>query len=89
MAHFDFSVPAELFPARGRGMGRRQSVTYKKFDTAADAIRYAVEELEPTLLAGAILEVDEERFDGTAIRDLYAREDYPLARRALSTGGKS
>lgn len=88
MADFDFNVPAELFPARGRGMGR-QFVSYKKFDTAADAVRYAIEELEPALLSGAILEVDEERFDGAAIRDLYARADYPLARRALATGGKS
>jgi hypothetical protein len=87
MTHFDFTVPAELFPSRGRGIGRK-IVTYKKFETAADAIRYAIEELEPALLTGAVLEVDEERFDGAAIRDLYARPDFPLRRRDLSSGDK-
>ncbi len=79
MTSFDYGASAELFPAKGRGQ-RRQSVSYKKFDTAADAIRYAMEDLEPQLLIGAILEVDEQRFDGIAIKNLYSSADYPLAR---------
>lgn len=79
MDPFDFTSPAELFPARGRGL-RRGTVTYKRFDSAADAIRFAIEELDPVWLFGAILEVDDVRFDGVAIRNLYASDEYPLKR---------
>lgn len=83
MSAFDFQAPAELFPARGRQMGR-QVVSYRKFDSAAVAIRFAIEELDPTLLAGAVLEVDEERYDGNAIRGLYESAEYPLKRPTAS-----
>jgi hypothetical protein len=53
---------------------------YRRFDTAADAIRFAIEELSPGLLIGAHLEVDEERFDSEGMRRLYEHADYPLAR---------
>jgi hypothetical protein len=80
MAAFNFSAEAELFPTRSR-LSRRQPVSYKRFDTAAEAVRYAIEELSPDLLAGAYLEVDEERFDANGIRGLYASVTYPLPRR--------
>ncbi|MGE0024505.1 MAG: hypothetical protein AB7S70_12850 [Hyphomicrobium sp.] len=86
MTPFDYTVPAELFPARGKGMGRG-FVGYKRFDTAADAIRFAIEDLDPVLLSGAILEVDEERFDGVAIRNLYASSRYPLQRANTTSAG--
>jgi hypothetical protein len=79
MKAFDFQAPAELFPARGRRKGR-QTVSYKRFDSAAFAIRFAMEELDADLLPGAILEIDEERYDDQAIRDLYASAAYPLKR---------
>ena len=80
MAAFNYAREAELFPTRGR-LSKRQPVTYKRFDTAAEAVRYAIEELAPELLVGAYLEVDEERFDANGIRELYANSDYPLPRR--------
>lgn len=76
---FDYSSPAELYPQKGR-MSKRQHPTYMRFETAAEAIRYAVEQLHPDLLVGAILEVDEQRFDCVAIKNLYASADYPLRR---------
>ena len=76
---FDYSSLAELYPQKGR-LSKRQYPAYKRFDTAAEAIRYAVEDLDPDLLVGAILEVDEQRFDGEAIKDLYASVGYPLPR---------
>jgi hypothetical protein len=80
MAAFDFATPAELFPSK-RNLRAKGAVTYRRFDTAADAIRYAVEELPPQYFAGTYLEVDEERFDGEGIRKLYESPDYPLPRR--------
>jgi hypothetical protein len=77
---FDYRTEAELFPTMGRKM-RRQPIAYRRFAAAADAIRFAIEELPPEGLVGAYLEVDEERFDGKAIRRLYDSADYPLARR--------
>jgi hypothetical protein len=83
MTAFDYSTEAELFPTRNR-KSRRQAFGYKRFDQAADAIRFAIEELPPDALLGAYLEVDEERYDSKRIRLLYESADYPLARRAVS-----
>jgi hypothetical protein len=90
MAAFDYSIVAELSPtrteaeqdsARGRRV-RRQPVGYGRFARAADAIRFAIEELPPALLLDTCLEVDEEKFDRHEIRRLYESDEYPLARRA-------
>jgi hypothetical protein len=76
---FDYGARAEVFTQRGR-MAKRSPVTYKRFATAAEAIRYAIEEMPPDMLAGAVLEVDEDRYGGAAIRTLYADAAYPLVR---------
>jgi hypothetical protein len=81
---FDFSVEAELFPARSARL-RRSAVRYKRFPHAADAIRFAVEELPPELLLGAFLEIDGERYGGEDIRRLYDSNDFPLSRCAPQT----
>ena len=83
MSAFDYSTEAELFPTRNR-KSRRQPFGYRRFTQAADAIRFAIEELPPDVLLGAYLEVDEERYDSKRIRLLYESVDYPLSRRAAS-----
>ena len=80
MSAFNYSSQAELFPTRNR-KSRRQPLGYRRFDRAAEAIRFAIEELPSQSLAGAYLEVDEQRFDSVGIRRLYDSTDYPLARR--------
>lgn len=77
---FDYSAPAELYPSRSRK--GRGPVAYKRFDTAAEALRYAIEELPASALLGASLEVDEARFGHAEIRTLYDNAAYPLARAA-------
>ena len=90
MAIFDYSTEAELSPtvteaalfAAGRRR-MRQPTGYGRFARAADAIRFAIEELQPELLLAAQLKVAEERFDGDGIRRLYERIEYPLPRRTV------
>lgn len=74
---------AELFPTRSRKFNR-QLARYRRFDSAAEALRFAIEELPQQLLLGACLEVEEERFDSDAMRRLYDSTDFPLARRAAA-----
>jgi hypothetical protein len=77
---FDYSAEAELFPARNRKTPR-QVIGYRRFAHAADAIRFAIEELPSVFFLGTHLEIDEERYDGQGIRRLYESMDYPLIRR--------
>jgi hypothetical protein len=78
MSKFDYTAPAELFPSRNRKIATK--VKYRRFDQAADAIRFAVEELPEPLLLGAFIEINEERLGHKDIRALYESEDYPLKR---------
>ena len=80
MTAFNYSTQAELFPTRAR-KSKPRSFGYKRFARAADAVRFAIEELPPDLLVGAYLQVDEERFNYLGIRQLYESADYPLTRR--------
>jgi hypothetical protein len=77
VAAFDYNAEAELFPARGL---RARPVGYHRFARAADAIRFAIEELPARAHFGAWLEVSEERFDAAGIRRLYEHANYPLDR---------
>jgi len=80
-ANFNYNAEAELFPSRNKRSGRRP-IGYRRFGHAADAIRFAIEELAPEFLLGAYLEVDEERYDSRGIRGLYESVNYPLIRGA-------
>ena len=59
-----------------------QPIGYGRFAQAADAIRFAIEEIPPELLLAAQLKVAEERFNGDGIPRSYESVEYLLARRA-------
>jgi hypothetical protein len=80
MASFSFNTAAELFPAAIRKK-KRAGFAYRRFGTAAEAVRFAIEELPADSLNGAYLQVDEARFDQVGIRSLYESQDFPLPRR--------
>ncbi|HVV42652.1 MAG TPA: hypothetical protein VHC94_16485 [Nitrobacter sp.] len=77
---FSFKKSAELFPAAIRKK-KRSGFAYRRFDTAADAVRFAIEDMPADLLNGAYLQVDEARFDQNGIRSLYESQEFPLPRR--------
>jgi hypothetical protein len=76
---FNFSASAELFPSRVKK--RANSVGYRRFNTAAEAVQCVVEDLAPEALLGACLEVNETRLTMDDIHQLYESDAYPLKRR--------
>ena len=72
---FDYNAPAELFLSKRVGLTRSK---YRRFASAAEAIRYAVEELRTPKAFGAHLEVGDERLNSSDILRLYEADDYPL-----------
>lgn len=80
MNDFNYAAPAEVFACRSRGSSPRP-VTYRRFESGAEAIRFAIEELPSEVLFGTVLETNEQRFDASQIRKLYDSKAYPLERR--------
>jgi hypothetical protein len=78
---FDYGLPAELFMSKRKG-GARQRLGYRRFATAAAAIRFAVEDFPAVRTLGAWMQVGDARFDSEEIHRLYENDDYPLRRRA-------
>jgi len=79
MTDFDFEALAVLYPGRG---GRRDFIGYRRFPSAALALRYAIEDMPRVRLDGAMLEVNEDRYDKDQMLELYLSAGYPLPRNA-------
>ncbi|CAD7022846.1 hypothetical protein REJC140_00009 [Pseudorhizobium endolithicum] len=75
----DYSAGAGLYPCKT--VRRTTRIRYRRFDTVAEALRFAIEDMPASMLQGSILEVDEARFGGPEIQRLYEAEAYPLKRR--------
>ena len=76
---FDYASPAELFMTKRKG-GSRQPLVYRRFASAAEAIRFAIEDFPAVQTLGVWLQVGDERFDSDGIQRLYQNDDYPLRR---------
>ena len=79
MRQFNYNAPAELFPSRNRKAPSK--VKYRRFEKAAEAIRFAIEELAEPQLLGAYIEIESGRLGHREIRELYESAEYPLKRK--------
>ncbi len=79
MAEFDYMIEAGLYT--GKTLRSSRGPRYKRFETAAEAVRFAMEDLPGPQLRGCVMEVNEARFDEKQIRMLYDAPAYPLSRR--------
>lgn len=76
---FDYGASAELFMPKRKG-GPRQSIGYRRFDTAAEALRFVVEDFPAVRALGPWMQIGDDRFDSNDIQRLYESTDYPLRR---------
>ncbi len=80
-----YFVEASLYYGNSRNRGR--TLAFRRFSEAAEAIRFAVEELSPSILNGCTLEIGEDEYFGRAIRLLYDHSSFPLLRCKRATRG--
>lgn len=85
MENQHYFVEASLYYGNSRNRGR--TLAFRRFSEAAEAIRFAVEELSPALLNGCTLEIGEDEYFGRAIRPLYDHSSFPLLRCKRATRG--
>lgn len=83
MEQFNFMDPADIFVGGGRILNRFP-MSYRRFATGAEAIRYAIELQGAEKLVATVIVVEEARFDAAAIRRLYDSAAYPLPRQSAS-----
>jgi hypothetical protein len=76
----EFSQGADLFYGPEGRFGARQPLTYRRFDTLAAAVKFAIEELAPGRRSLTIQSGDFE-LKGEEIGSLYHSEAFPLARK--------
>jgi len=79
VTRFDYTGGAGLYA--GKSKAGTNGPRYRRFETAAEALRFAVEDMPNSQQRGSMLEIDEARFDQNQIRALYDAPGYPLSRR--------
>jgi hypothetical protein len=75
----DYAAEAELFAVQK--LGRKRNLFYRRFDTAAEAIKFAIEEMTDST-SNLVLETEFSRLDAAGIAALYAADSFPLERRS-------
>tara|TARA_R100000365_G_C2670478_1_gene19896 strand:- start:160 stop:408 length:249 start_codon:yes stop_codon:yes gene_type:complete len=78
IANLDWTEPAELYAQSGAFHGR--NARYFRFSSAAEAIRFAIEDMPAAALRSMAVESGDNRYEGNEIRALYDAQDYPLER---------
>lgn len=78
MTIIDYDASAELYAVQGPG--RKRTLFYRRFDTAAEALRFAIEDMPAA--SNPTLETGDERLDRNSMLESYSAEAYPLERHA-------
>ncbi len=81
-----YGMEASLYFAKSAS-AKPTALVLRRFAKAAEAIRFAVEDLAPTLLRGCSLEINESYYFGQEIRPLYEDRAFPLRRRGKGSCG--
>jgi hypothetical protein len=74
-------IPANLLRA-SNGVPR-QRLSYRRFATAAEVIRFAAKDSPAVRMLGAWMQVGDERFNSEEIHRPYESGDCPLRRRTV------
>jgi hypothetical protein len=82
MTDFNYEIPGEFYSRKHQGT-KSTGLTYQRFKTAAEAIRFALEALPPAALNSSMLEAGGDRYWGKELRTLYADPKYPLRRATI------
>lgn len=69
MDEADFAAPAEIFVTRRAG-SKRGGLGYHRFDTAEEAIRFAIENFSHLRPEELVMAVDDKRFNLASLRAL-------------------
>ena len=78
-------LTGRVFIPKRKGIGgARSPITYRRFLTAGEAIRFAVEGSPAIRTLGAWMQVGEERFNCDEICRLYESSGYQLRRKVSS-----
>jgi len=75
----NFHAEAELFAVQRHG--RKRSLFDQRFDSAAEAMRFAIEEM-PEGASNIVLETSSARLDAGHIARIYGSDTFPLRRKA-------
>jgi hypothetical protein len=81
MASFDYTAKIEVFLSRHKKW-QTPAHNYRRFASAAEGIRFIIEELPSERFRGTYVKIGDDRLDHIKISELYNHPDYPLARHA-------
>ena len=81
MTEFNYDVPGEFYSRKSPGFRKPSGLAFQRFDTAAEAIRFAMEDISPAALGGCTLVVEGERLGAAELKALYASPNFPLPKR--------
>jgi hypothetical protein len=80
MESFNYDRPGELYYPKPSGLRQHSGIKFRRFHTAAEAIRFAVENIPAPMLSGCYLEGGGLRYDASELQKLYEGAEFPLER---------
>jgi hypothetical protein len=79
MSLSEFNEPAELYSGKTYRSGRSSGLKYRRFESLAEAVKFAVEQI-PGQLNFATIDAGGTSYRAAEIRSLYGSDEFPLPR---------